>query len=60
MKIKKKIKEKNATFTIFSQQIINNKLIIYYYWWAKNNNFNDRFKLELMTTLYLEFVVKIF
>ena len=28
MKIKKKIKEKNATFTIFSQQIINDKLLL--------------------------------
>ena len=42
----------------FSQQISNGKLLLAVIDWQKNN-FGSRLKLELVTTYYIGFVVKI-
>ena len=59
IKKKSKKEERNDTFIIFSQQILNSKLLLTIIVGQKNN-LNDGFRLEPMTTLHLRFVVKIF
>ena len=43
--------KKNITFTILSQEVLDNRLI--------RNNFNDKFKLKIVTICHLRFIVKI-
>ena len=48
---------RNATFIIFSQQILSNKLLLAITD-GKNTNFSSAFKLELITTFHLKLLEK--
>ena len=48
---------RNATFIIFSQQILSNKLLLAITD-GKNTNFSSEFKLELITTFQLKLLEK--
>ena len=48
---------RNATFIIFSQQILSNKLLLAITD-GKNTNFSSVFKLELITTFQLKLLEK--
>ena len=52
---------RNVMFIIFSQQILCNKLLLVITdEKKKKSNFSSEFKLELITTYHLAFVIKIF